>query len=678
MALDGGSADKQIGHDNSASKVHLDDKIKFADRQGDYILIPKDREFAFVNDFSAIHPKEAPFFVCGCIPEVRVDGIAPEPWDASGTMASFSAGSEVAGLRDYKREKGLRRRGPDGVADTEDLEVGDNLPPPAPPASAGLRDLELQKVGWSAYRASLLAVRNATQTIKRWGSGEKGRGQWKPAPVSQTTILVEGEELAEILDSGSAGMKHSDAKSGRSAEESAPLGGTACEKEKLLVRYDLRRFTINSHPALARAMAKLLKEGKKEEAMKMMEESLPRIIREFERVTGRRVIGASIHWDADLPHWNLWHTGLERVIFKKEGGKGKDRMRYRRTAMNLGSSGPGLRAWRRTQLAFERLGKSFCPYTAEQLLKEEKKKLELQGRMPGDWTINAAADAALEELLVDGGFKKQVAEGFEEFVANEEDRYGAGMAGRLAREDRAGLAQEIRNLQELANERGDELAKLKAGAGIAGQQARANSEGFAKQIQNHQKLVDERGGELAELKAAAGVAGRLARVDREELAKKIQSLQELVDARGVELAKLKADAGIADQQARANSDDLGKQNQSLRELADLREAELSVFKSAAPVNRRIRKLVTAFLAMVAEKPDVMAMLKRVPVLRELFSSLASLIGVKLDFGPVAEADALVPVTVELDKAKSSPEIARNVKKSALVHPALVVDPGIGN
>ena len=547
MALDGGSADKQIGHDNSACQLHMDDKAKFADRQGDYILIPKDREFAFTNDFSAIHPKEAPFFICGSIPEVRVDGIAPEAWDASGTMASFSAGSEVAGLRDYKREKGLRRRGPDGETDTGDLNVGDKLPPPAPPASPGPRELILQKVGWSVYRTALLTVRNATQTIKRWGSGEKGRGQWKPAPVSQTTMLVEGEELAEILDSCSVGKKHSDLKAGKSAEEMPLKGGTACEKEKLLVRYDLRRFTINSHPALARAMAKLLKEGKKEEAMKMMEESLPRIIREFERVTGRRVIGASIHWDADLPHWNLWHTGLERVIFKKEGGKGKDRMRYRRTAMNLGSSGPGLRAWRRTQLAFERLGKSFCPYTAEQLLKEEKKKLELQGRMPGDWTINAAADAALEELLVDGGFKKQVAEGFEEFVANEEDRYGAGMAGRLAREDRAGLAQEIRNLQELANERGDELAKLKAGAGIAGQQARANSEGFAKQIQNHQKLVDERGGELAELKAAAGVAGRLAREDREVLAKKIGNLQELVDARGVELAKLKADARIADQ-----------------------------------------------------------------------------------------------------------------------------------
>jgi hypothetical protein len=285
MALDGGSADKQIGHDNSACQLHLDDKIKFGDRQGDYILIPKSGEFAFKNDFSAIHPEEAPFFVCGSIPEVRVDGIAPEAWDASGTMASFSAGSEVAELRDLKREKGLRRRGPDGVDDTEDLEVGDKLPPPAPPAQGGPRELVLQKVGWSVYRTALLAVRNATQTIKRWGSGEKGRGQWKDAPVSQTTMLVEGEELAEILDSGAGGKKHSDLKAGKSAEEMPLKGGTACENEKLLVRYDLRRFTINSHPALARAMAKLLKEGKKEEVMKMMEDSLPRIIREFEHVT---------------------------------------------------------------------------------------------------------------------------------------------------------------------------------------------------------------------------------------------------------------------------------------------------------------------------------------------------------------------------------------------------------
>jgi len=560
MALDGGSGDKQIGHDNSASQLHLDDKAKFADRQGDYILIPKSGEFAFKNDFSAIRPEEAPFFICGGIPEVRVDGIAPEAWDASGTMASFSAGSEVASLRDYKRKLGARRRGPDGEADTEDLADGDKLPPPAPPFSVLLRDLILQKVEWSAYRASLLAVRNGTQTVKRWGCGEEGRGQWKDVPVSHKTMPVEGEELAELLDSASGCLNYTVAKSGKPADLLQRMGGTDWEKKNLMVRYDLRRFTVNSHPALARAMAKLLAEGKKEEVMKMMEDSLPRIIRKFEHETGRQVIGASIHWDANLPHWNLWHSGLERVLYKKEGGKGKPRIRYRRTAMNLGSSGPGLRAWRRTQLAFERLGKAFCPFTAEQLRKEERKKLESQGRTPGDWSIDAAADAVLEEMLTDGGFKQQVTEGFEEFVTNEENRYGAGMAGRLAREDREGLATEIRNLKELADER---------------------------------------------------------------------------------------------------------------------EAELTAFKAAAPVNSRIRKLVIELLLKVAALPHVLAALKRVPVLRELFSSLASLVGVKLDLGPVEQEDALNPITVELGGAKAAVESVGQVEKPAFAPPEIVVDPIMG-
>jgi len=598
MALDGGSGDKQIGHDNSACQLHLDDKVKFGERQGDYILIPKDREFAFENDFSAIRPEEAPFFICGDgIPEVRVDGIAPEAWDASGTMASFSAGSEVAALRDFKRKLGARRRGPDSEGDTEDLDDGDTLPPPAPPCSAGPRDLDLKKVEWGVYRASLLLVRNATRTIKRWGSGEEGRGQWKPAPVSQRTVLVEGEELAELLDSASGSLKYTVAKSGKPADEIKKLGGTLWETKKMLVRYDLRRFTVNTHPALARAMALLLADGKKGEVMKMMEDSLPAIIREVERVTGRRVVGASIHWDANLPHWNLWHSGLERVLFKK--GKGKDRLRYRRTAMNLGSSGPGLRAWRRAQLAFERLGRSFCPFTAEQLHKEERKKLESQGRMPGDWTINAAADAVLEELLTDGSFEKQVAEGFEQFVNNEENRYSAGMAGRLAREDREGLAQEIRKLQELADERGVELAKLKADAGIAGRVAQVNSEGLTKEIQD------------------------------------------------------------------------------LQELAGKREAELTGFKAAAPVNRKIRKLVTDFLVMVAALPHVMATLKRVSVLRELFASLAPLVGVKLDLDPVDIPAAATPVTVVLGVAKASVEKAADGKKSAPVTPEVVVGPNMG-
>lgn len=637
MALDGGCGDKQIGHDNSACQLHLDDKVKFGERQGDYILIPKDREFAFENDFSAILPEEAPFFICGDgIPEVRVDGIAPEAWDASGTMASFSAGSEVAALRDFKRKLGARRRGPDGETDTEDLEDGNNLPPPAPPCSAGPRYLDLKKVEWGVYRASLLLVRNATQTIKRWGSGEEGRGQWKDAPVSQTAMPVEGEELAELLDSASGGLKYTVAKSGKPADELQRMGGTAWEKKNLLVRYDLRRFTVNTHPALARAMAILLADGKKGEVMKMMNDSLPAIIREVERVTGRRVVGASIHWDANLPHWNLWHSGLERVLFKK--GKGKDRLRYRRTAMNLGSSGPGLRAWRRAQLAFERLGRSFCPFTAEQLHKEERKKLESQGRMPGDWTINAAADAVLEELLVDGGFEKQVAEGFEQFVNNEENRYSAGMAGRLAREDREGLALEIRKLQELADEREGELAKLKADAGIAGRVAQVNSEGLTKEIQDLQELADEREAELAKLKAAAGIADQHAREDREGLTKEIQDLQE---------------------------------------LAGKREAELTGFNAAAPVNRKIRKLVTDFLVMVAALPHVMATLKRVPVLRELFASLAPLVGVKLDLDPVDMPEAVSPVTVVLGVAKASVEKAGAAKKSAPVAPEVVVGPSMG-
>ncbi|MFN9822065.1 MAG: hypothetical protein ACK56K_15390, partial [Akkermansiaceae bacterium] len=150
--------------------------------------------------------------------------------------------------------------------------------------------------------------------------------------------------------------------------------------------HEMERYTVNSHPALARAMAKLLASGKKDKVRELMKQAMPRVIRKFEEVTGRKVVGASIHWDSDLPHWNLWHTGLERVTFKN--GKGKERERYRRTAMNMCSSGPGLRAWRRSQLALERMGKPTCPATKNELLKAEKKAMEDQGRLPGDWQCN--------------------------------------------------------------------------------------------------------------------------------------------------------------------------------------------------------------------------------------------------------------------------------------------------
>jgi hypothetical protein len=89
-------------------------------------------------------------------------------------------------------------------------------------------------------------------------------------------------------------------------------------------------------------------------------------------------------------------------------------------------------------------------------------------------------------------------------------------------------------------------------------------------------------------------------------------------------------------------------------------------------------LVTAFLEMLAEMPDVMAALKRVPVLRELFSSLALLIGVKLDFGPVQKMDSLNPITVELDMAKLSPEKVGTGRKPAIVPPKLVAEPVMGD
>ncbi|MFN9027762.1 MAG: hypothetical protein ACK5VX_16365, partial [Akkermansiaceae bacterium] len=207
-------------------------------------------------------------------------------------------------------------------------------------------------------------------------------------------------------------------------------------------------------------MAKLLASGKKDKVRELMKQAMPRVIRKFEEVTGRKVVGASIHWDSDLPHWNLWHTGLERVTFKN--GKGKERERYRRTAMNMCSSGPGLRAWRRSQLALERMGKPTCPATKNELLKAEKKAMEDQGRLPGDWQCNDAADSALEELLIKGGFKDLVDEGFADFVANEEKRHQAGLAGKVSRMDMQTMATEINGLKSVIAERDSELEEIKS------------------------------------------------------------------------------------------------------------------------------------------------------------------------------------------------------------------------
>jgi hypothetical protein len=103
-----------------------------------------------------------------------------------------------------------------------------------------------------------------------------------------------------------------------------------------------------------------------------------------------------------------------------------------------------------------------------ELSKAEKKAQEEQGRLPGDWQVNDAADSVLEELLVEAGFKDLVDQGFSEYVENEEKRYEAGLAGKVSRMDKQALASQIRSLQAMADERGVELEALKDAARVDG------------------------------------------------------------------------------------------------------------------------------------------------------------------------------------------------------------------
>ncbi len=449
MGLEGSCSDESIEHDDVSSWQHERDKRAQEHRtvsQVDWIPVEISNELKFQNDFSAFGKDEAVYFIFGGIPVVRAEELRPEPWDTSGSLASYAAGSQIAKYREFKRSKGRERRGRKTSGDAE-------LGPEAPSSNiAPLRnDLDLtSSLNPKVYKALLRMIRDETLNYHCWGSGAEGRGQWKKVPIATKVKITEGMLPAELLD-------RDDEVDGCRADEKVVEVRTA---------YEMARATVNAHPALARAMAKLLAAGCKDEVRKLMVNSIPRIVAKFEEVTGRKVVGLSIHWDSDLPHWNLWHTGLEKVIFKK--GKGKERIRYRRTAMNLNSSGPGLRTWRRSQLALERMGKPTCAATMNELSKAEKKAMEDQGRMPGDWQINDAADEVLEELLLESGYKNLVDEGFSEFVENEAKRYAAGHAGKVSRMDKESLAAQIQNLKAIADQRDAELAEFKAAAPVDG------------------------------------------------------------------------------------------------------------------------------------------------------------------------------------------------------------------
>jgi hypothetical protein len=251
---------------------------------------------------------------------------------------------------------------------------------------------------------------------------------WKKTPVRTGSKLTKSS--VKIDGDGDAGLLDNNPKQG--------LQKTQAESNKRTVwsKSDFRRYTINSHPALARAMSRILKKpGGKEKALGFMKEAAPEIAAEFQRVTGRMVMGISVHFDSNMPHWNLWHCGIERVLYKISV-KAKDRTRYRRTAFNLNASGPGLLAWDRVRRSFARQKKDFgltCKWTLKELNDAESVCMQRQGRRPGDWVVNEMADKILEELMIQDGWCIEVDDGFAEFVDHEVMRYEAGMAGRGAK-----------------------------------------------------------------------------------------------------------------------------------------------------------------------------------------------------------------------------------------------------
>jgi len=131
MGLSGGSSEASIEHDVVESWRHELDKRALGQRKkGDWILVPRLLEHEFLNDFSLIKKTEALYFRGAEIPTSDVEVLEPEPWDESGTIASFSAGSGAAELRDFFRSENRRARGrkaqvPDPVASEDSGWAGD-------------------------------------------------------------------------------------------------------------------------------------------------------------------------------------------------------------------------------------------------------------------------------------------------------------------------------------------------------------------------------------------------------------------------------------------------------------------------------------------------------------------------------------------------------------------------
>ncbi|OJV22374.1 MAG: hypothetical protein BGO12_13400 [Verrucomicrobia bacterium 61-8] len=328
--------------------------------------------------------------------------------------------------------------------------------------------------------------------------------------------------------------------------------------------------------------------GEKSQVIAVMEQLAPGVAAKFQEITGRQCVALSVHFDSNMPHWNIWHSGVERVIFPV--GK-TERERYRRTAFDLNSSG-NLLAWHRTQLAFERLGKDFRALsspTVKELERGLNRAMERQGRPPGDWTMNETADSLLESALRDMGKVAEIEAGFKEFVENEERRYRDGTAGREPKDTRklAGLIQDHESVAEAIKrlKRADEIIEIE------------------KEISQVRSIL-----ELAPEKPLAAAARQLA-----ERAKDAEILKKRV-------AKL-----------RSEGEEICAENETLTRKVDELENQLECEKKKvhrleeeiAPL-RRLRERVQEFLLRLMKSP----LTQKFEVgLKSLLCELGKLVGI---------------------------------------------------
>jgi len=492
MSLTGKDSLKSLLHDLVESLQHKLDKLALGQRKlYDFLIVPKDRSLEFTNRFPVLEDSGI-YLLASPVAAVAFSG-KPEEWDKDGTIASFSAGSEVAALRNFLQsatdEKGekRKRRGKAKADGTKEA-----LPPPPPNnPEKKFEAVRLEEVESEKYLASMLGARARSANYHRWTSGEGGRMYWKGCPVTTRTVEADDVSVDEFLGPLAKAFKfsESDDEAGlrklveaQKGEAEVLFKNEKAAKKAVNGTSDLRRYTINAHPALARAMALLLENGvAKEIVSNLMVGMAPLVVAEFERITGRKAVGVSIHFDSSLPHWNIWHTGLESVLYQV--GK-SERTRYRRTAMDLNASGNML-AWDRASRAFSKVGEDFAkisPATAEELEKAEKRAIERQNRPPGDFTLNRKADEVVEVALVEMGFAELVDRGYREYVENEKKRYAAAIAGRDPKD--------IKKMIDLLDLRRGETP-LAATRRVVAERERIKK-----------NFVDTKGGEGAELGAA--------------------------------------------------------------------------------------------------------------------------------------------------------------------------------